>query len=945
MRLQKTLQAFWNQLKSKRQRPKKTSIVRLTLEHLEDRITPTNLFLIGDQLGSGYNDTISIDVSKLGGVFVNMNDQVSTFSPGTIDAIYIFPEAGNNTVNILNTGVPVFIASDGYDTVNIGTFYGGVQGIAANVVVSNSGFYTALNIDDGADPIGRTGYISENSVSGLAPGTIFYQGNFSSLNVFGGSGGNTFYVVGTSILSYSTSLQTGTGNDFVNVQATTGYFYVNNNGGTDSVKISSLAPFLGGTLENIHGPVDVYGAGSTYLLINNSGKPGSFWGATIKDGEISGLSPAPIFWTSSSMPTGGVIRVDVIGGLNILYNVRNTSDLYEGTFINMGDAENTGVIVTGTTGPLYVNGSGPDTFVSIGYLVYSLEKINGPITVWSDDSDIRVVIWDQDDTIDRTATLGPQTLSGTPGPINTLSGLSPAPINIGYDFGKGLGPLNVLYLQIFGGSGANTYNIVSTEGITSDVLLTMGSGNDAVNVQATTGSLGIGNLGGNDTVTIGSLAPTLGGTLANINGPITVDTFHDSISVVADDSGDSTGRTATLSDQPVLGPMTTLTGLSPAPIGLGFNQGSDGTFLATNLTILGGSGANSYNIQGTAGLSSSVVVQAGSGNDIVNVGSGGSTSTLDAIQASVTINSQTSLTALNINDQGSTTGHAYTLTSTTLSRSGAALITYDPVTSLTINAGSGDDSLTVVSTAPGTPVTFNGDGGNNTVTGPNVASTFNIGSPNGGTVGNVTFGSVQNLTGGSANDTFAFRTGGSLAGNINGGGGSNTLDYSAYVGNIGVIMPLAKAGLVAGSIAGIQNVRGSIGNDLLVGDANANLLVGGTGRNLIIGGGGPDQITGGGGDNILIGGTTLWDTNPTALLAIINEWINPSLRFDQRVNALRTGIVVGGKTYALNSSTVHADSSPDSLIGGGGRNWFFVDFDDIIDNGAGPGPNDRVTRV
>jgi Ca2+-binding RTX toxin-like protein len=158
-------------------------------------------------------------------------------------------------------------------------------------------------------------------------------------------------------------------------------------------------------------------------------------------------------------------------------------------------------------------------------------------------------------------------------------------------------------------------------------------------------------------------------------------------------------------------------------------------------------------------------------------------------------------------------------------------------------------------------------------------------------------------------------------------------------------MPVHLATAVNGGISRIQNVVGSIGNDLIVGDGNANVLQGGTGRGIIIGGAGPDQITGGNGDNILIGGTTIWDANLTALQAIFQEWTNTTLGFDQRVNALRQGIIVGGHTYALNSSTVHADSSSDSLIGGPGRNWFFVDFDDVIDNGAGPGPNDRVTRV
>src|SRR5262249_27191790 len=216
---------------------------------------------------------------------------------------------------------------------------------------------------------------------------------------------------------------------------------------------------------------------------------------------------------------------------------------------------------------------------------------------------------------------------------------------------------------------------------------------------------------------------------------------------------------------------------------------------------------------------------------------------------------------------------------------------------------------------------------------------------NAGNVGNVTFSSLQNLVGGASNDAFAFINGGSLAGSIDGGGGSNTLDYSGYTGDVTVNLRLGTASQVLGGIANIADVLGSIGNDLIVGDANPNVLVGGTGRNIIIGGAGAGQITGGGRDNILIGGTTVWDPNAAALQAMMQEWTNPGLSFDQRVNALRRGIVVNGQTYALNTSTVLKDSSPDNLIGGGGQTWFFVDSDDIINNGAGPGPNDRVTKV
>ena len=39
------------------------------------------------------------------------------------------------------------------------------------------------------------------------------------------------------------------------------------------------------------------------------------------------------------------------------------------------------------------------------------------------------------------------------------------------------------------------------------------------------------------------------------------------------------------------------------------------------------------------------------------------------------------------------------------------------------------------------------------------------------------------------------------------------------------------------------------------------------------------------------------------------------------------------------------DTSIDALVGGSGPNWFFLDPDDTVSDGAGPGANDRVTRV
>jgi hypothetical protein len=284
---------------------------------------------------------------------------------------------------------------------------------------------------------------------------------------------------------------------------------------------------------------------------------------------------------------------------------------------------------------------------------------------------------------------------------------------------------------------------------------------------------------------------------------------------------------------------------------------------------------------------------------------------------------------------------------------------------VSILGGSGNDRFTVASPLPATGISIDGGAGTNTLVGPNTANTWSITGPNAGTLGPIAFANFQNLAGGSSTDSFFFHTGGSLSGSIDGQGGSNTLDYSAYSGNLKTNLPLGMSTGVAGGIRNIQNVTGSIGNDLIVGDANANILIGGTGRNVIIGGAGADtlsEVAANTGDNLLIGSTTDYDQNLAALDAVFAEWTRIDLGFNDRASDLLNGTngqgatplnSVNGQFVLLNNATVHADKAGDTLTGGGkgasgmgtGRNWFFVDADDTITNPVKGKNGDKTTQV
>src|SRR5262249_3262856 len=137
------------------------------------------------------------------------------------------------------------------------------------------------------------------------------------------------------------------------------------------------------------------------------------------------------------------------------------------------------------------------------------------------------------------------------------------------------------------------------------------------------------------------------------------------------------------------------------------------------------------------------------------------------------------------------------------------------------------------------PITIDAGPGNNTLVGTNEPNVWKVTGVDAGYLLNsitrrVNFLAVQNLRGGSSGDGFQFAAGGYRPGSLEGGGGVNALDSSAYAGDVLVSLPARAATGVGGAVVGVQEVQGGQATNVLVGDGTGNLLVGGPGRNLII---------------------------------------------------------------------------------------------------------------
>src|SRR5207237_9475651 len=89
----------------------------------------------------------------------------------------------------------------------------------------------------------------------------------------------------------------------------------------------------------------------------------------------------------------------------------------------------------------------------------------------------------------------------------------------------------------------------------------------------------------------------------------------------------------------------------------------------------------------------------------------------------------------------------------------------------------------------------------NTLTGPDVNSNWTLSSLNAGTLSSgIAFSNFPNLVGGIKSDTFYLNHGAGVTGSIDGGSGTNALDYSTYTTGVTVNLGLGTATGTAGIV-------------------------------------------------------------------------------------------------------------------------------------------------
>jgi hypothetical protein len=264
------------------------------------------------------------------------------------------------------------------------------------------------------------------------------------------------------------------------------------------------------------------------------------------------------------------------------------------------------VTAPGTTSTVNVGSSGGPG---------SMAGIQGAISVVSSGSSTALNFHDENDTTGRTWTL------------NDNDGQNTGSVAVTGSATTTYTPAGLSGLTVNGGSGGNAFNVNNTTAQAPTTLNT-GVGADTVGVISTgNAALNINGQGGSDRVTLGALTTAPFG-MQGLKGTIKVTNALGMTGLILDDSADPNGQTATFTTTGMTGVVS---GLSPATITYNDTE-------ISGLTVNGGSGSNTFTINGT-GLAAGprYVFNGGSGtNNTLNYDSSGQL--VDFTASTITLN-------------------------------------------------------------------------------------------------------------------------------------------------------------------------------------------------------------------------------------------------------------------------------------------------------------------
>lgn len=686
----------------------------------------------------------------------------NTLSPARVGSITLNTGTGDDTVRVERTDTSVTVnGQNGADTVLVG-LDGSVRGVTAPLTVTNGRAWSALTLDDSADPdrrdatLSRVGTYAE--VTGLAPATIrVRQQDLRAFTILGGPRDNAFTVRDTPLSTIpggmTTTLLCGPGNNVVTLTGTTGPIAVDGQGGVNQTVVGGSPTGL----NRINGAVTVSGAGGSNHLTVDDFAATTGHAYVLDRNVVQRTDRAAIFFqdlSSLSFTAGASAETDTIsvrdtapniltdvsyGGGNDVMTVERTAP---GLVILRAGASTQIDVGTGTSSPNNIRGlvrvvCEPDNLVTLrlndtatttprdlnvsvtdlgqryqraaggsgdwqtlvevfftplfGAPVEYFEYLGGPggSTVFVDSTPAGTTssFYGQAGAHDEFRLGWAANMNQILGQVNVAGQAADLDYAVYYDY---LNPnpqtydVGALFSTMYirrPGAGVAAFN-----GLVQVVFYAPRGGGSVENVRYVTPGTFLNMAVGGDVVTVGTSAPNLGGSLAGIQGPISVGGYVDAnVRLIVDNSGNPTTGYQGVSLSRRQGPYdygSHIVGFAPATIYWNFG------------------GASTVDLRG------------GAADEFFSVANG-------------------------LPDQ------------------------------ISIDGGGGSNLL---QSEGGVPARF-------TFTGHNAGRLYD----------NVHFSAIQTFYGTDADDQFDFRSGATIDGGIDGFGGTNTVDYSDTQGAAGQV--------------------------------------------------------------------------------------------------------------------------------------------------------------
>jgi hypothetical protein len=349
-----------------------------------------------DASAYSWNETVQMNASSLTGTFAPIyygsilsltvlttqgNNTITVTGTPRTGAFYggvtLMTGTGSNIVNAQGITAPVSVPPFTYllggpltvncraaATINVGN-NGSLQGIGSSLSLLNPPSWSHVNINDGADNANHPNVVlTADSLTGLAPATIYFQANsLAGLNITAGNGNNTYTVVNTAFSGTGnpTVLNTGNGSDTVIVQGTTASAPLTvNNGG-----LLNQMDYLGsgGTLTGLSGAVTLNnGTSYTTVYVNDGFDNTSHPLVALSASSLTGLPSAPIYFGPASLRALNI----TVGNGTDSYTITG-AQAYQGTTLATGTGANTvAVTVTDPGGPVTLAGNPAGSNTLIG---------------------------------------------------------------------------------------------------------------------------------------------------------------------------------------------------------------------------------------------------------------------------------------------------------------------------------------------------------------------------------------------------------------------------------------------------------------------------------------------------------------------------------------------------------------------------------------------------